>query len=80
MRPDRGSAGPGRFLGRVPSPPGRFVGRPAEFGCIRTAVLQPRSRVAVVGMGGAGKSALVAKVAHDDTVAKRFHQGMRGST
>lgn len=76
VRPERGFAGPGPFLGHVPLPPKHFVPRPAELGCIRAAVLPPGQRVGVVGMGGAGKSALAAAVVHDRAVAKRFQDGI----
>lgn len=64
-------------LSNVPPLSVQFVPRGDAFGRLRDALLAGEStRIAVVGMGGAGKSVLAAAVCRDDLVRAAFPDGI----
>ena len=63
------------FVGYVPPLPSRFVGRADVLGALRGHVLS-HATVALVGMGGAGKTVLAAAVVHDPDVQAAFPDGI----
>ena len=63
------------FIGHVPPVPSRFVARADIFNAVRHDVLSPAG-VALVGMGGAGKTILATAVAHDTDVQRAFPDGI----
>lgn len=63
------------FVGYVPPLPSRFVARADVFDAVRAHVLS-HAVVALVGMGGAGKTVLASAVAHDPAVQAAFPDGI----
>jgi len=70
LRADRG------FLGAPPREPDRLVARPDLVKAVVSAILERPTAVAVVGIGGVGKSALAAVVCGDRRVRRRFGDGV----
>ncbi|MDQ1538472.1 MAG: hypothetical protein QOE58_2865, partial [Actinomycetota bacterium] len=63
------------LMGDVPALPARFVARPDVFDAIRNGVLLHET-VALVGMGGAGKTILATAIARDQEVQVAFPDGI----
>jgi hypothetical protein len=63
------------FVGNVPALPSRFVARADIFDTLRDQIVS-HATVALVGMGGAGKTILAAAVAHDAAVQATFRDGI----
>lgn len=63
------------FLGHVPDLPARFVTRADVFDPAQDDVVGHRT-VALVGMGGAGKTVLAKAVAHDPGIHRTFSDGI----
>jgi len=57
-----------------PIPPG-FTGRANEIAVLKRILLQESRSVALIGLGGIGKTALVAALAHDADIERRFSDG-----
>lgn len=62
-------------LGHMPVLPPRFVGREDVSGSVRDDLLSHRV-VALVGMGGAGKTVLATAIASDSTIRRTFADGI----
>jgi WD40 repeat protein len=72
---------PGGVLSGVPSLPPHFVARPRELRLVADSLLSgpPSGRrqvVAIVGMGGSGKSVLAAAISRDLAVRRAFPDGV----
>jgi len=63
------------FFGHVPDLPTRFVARADVFDAVRDHVLS-HATVALVGMGGAGKTIAATAIAHDPAVQAGFPDGI----
>ena len=64
-----------------PDPPARLVDRPAQYGRIRHLLLAKkpdsgRRSVAIIGMGGAGKTALAIVAGYDEAIEKEYRDGV----
>jgi WD40 repeat protein len=67
----------GTFLGASPPMPARFIPRPQELERLLTALQDGDSpAVALVGMGGVGKTVLASVAAHDPSIQRRFADGV----
>ena len=70
----------------VPDIPANFVARPAEFGQLRSLLLDPAGRdpiaitTALRGAGGFGKTTLACALCHDDDVMLAFDDGILWTT
>ena len=63
------------FVDHVPDLPSRFVARADVFDAIRDDVVS-HGTVALVGMGGVGKTVLATAIAHDPAVQAAFPDGI----
>ncbi|WP_067477644.1 NB-ARC domain-containing protein [Nocardia amamiensis] len=63
-------------IGFVPDVPPRYVARPGILGAARKNLRAARSAVALVGMGGAGKTTLAAALSRDRFVRRTFTDGV----
>ena len=76
LPPHPGAPTPSGFLGAAPLRTARFVPRP-ELDRLVEALVQADGRtVALVGMGGAGKTVLAAAAANERRVKRRFPDGV----
>ena len=65
--------------GSVPSLPGKYVERPEDISALKDLVFESRTAgqpVALVGMGGAGKTVLAEALGADPQVRDRFRDGV----
>ena len=64
------------FLGAPPGVPARLINRQDHVGLIVEAVRRPMRAVAVVGIGGTGKSTLAAHACSERRVRRNFRDGV----